>query len=78
MRPIFHLYRHIALNFNSRPVCDAFLKTLALKSLLISSGNFASKKGKLFGPISNVNFRLECSSEHTEKCHLHISSIILG
>ena len=41
-----------------------FLKTQDLKSLPISNGNsiFASKKGKIFGPISNVNFRLECNS----------------
>ena len=64
MRSIFYLYGHRALKFNSRPVCDAFLKTLDLKSLAISSHNliFASKKGKIFGPISNVNFRLKCSS----------------
>ena len=63
MRPIFHLYGHIALKFNSRPVCDVCLKTLDLKSLPISNGNsiFASKKGKIFGTISNVNLRLECS-----------------
>ena len=28
MRPIFHLYGHIALKFNIKPVCDVFLKTL--------------------------------------------------
>ena len=63
MRPIFHLYGHIALKFNSRPVCDAFLKILDLKSLPIPNGKsiFASKKGKIFEPISNVNFRLKCS-----------------
>ena len=64
MRPIFHLYGHIALKFNIKPVCDVFLKTLDLKSLPISNGNsiFASKKGKILGSISNVNFRLECNS----------------
>ena len=64
MRPIFHLYGNIALKFNSSLVCDAFLKTMNLKSLLMSNGNsiFASRKGKIFGPIINVNFRLECSS----------------
>ena len=64
MRPIFHLYGHIALKFNIKPVCDVFLKTQDLKYLPISNGNsiFASKKGKIFGPISNVNFRLECNS----------------
>ena len=64
MRPIFHLYGHIALKFNIKPVCDVFLKTQDLKSLPISNGNsiFASKKGNIFGPISNVNFRLECNS----------------
>ena len=91
MRPIFHLYGHIALEFNSRPVCDAFLKTLDLKSLPIFGNSiFASKKGKIFGPISNVNFGLECSSLsfwknfsyvdwslNTKKGHLRISSIIL-
>ena len=50
MRPIFHLYGHIALKFNIKPVCDVFLKTQDLKSLPISNGNliFASKKGKIF------------------------------
>ena len=64
MRPIFHLNGHVALKFNIKPVCDVFLKTQDLKSLPISNGNsiFASKKGKIFGPISNVNFRLECNS----------------
>ena len=64
MRPIFHLYIHIALKFNIKPVSDVFLKTLDLKSLPVSNGNsiLASKKGKIFGPISNVNFRLECNS----------------
>ena len=92
MRPIFHLYGHITLKSNSRPVCDAFLKTLDLKSQPVSNGNsiFASKKGTIFGSILNVNFRLECNSLscwknfsyvdwslNTQKCHLHISSIIL-
>ena len=60
MGPIFHLYGHIALKFNIKPVCDVFLKSLDLKSLPISNVNsiFASKKGKFFGPITNVNFRL--------------------
>ena len=64
MRPIFHLFGHIALKFNIKPVCNVFLKTQDLKSLPISYGNsiFASKKGKIFRPISNVNFRLECNS----------------
>ena len=59
MRPIFHLYRLIALKFNSRPVSMLFYK-LVLNSLPLSNGNsiFASKKGKIFGLISNVNFRL--------------------
>ena len=49
MRPIFHLYGHIALKFNIESVCDVFLKTLDLKSLPISNGNsiFASKRGKI-------------------------------
>ena len=58
------MYGHIALKFNIKPECDVFLKTLDLKYLPISNGNsiFASKKGKIFGPISNVNFRLGCNS----------------
>ena len=58
MRPIFHLYGHIKLKFNSKSVCDAFLKTVDLKSVPIYNGNylslFASKKGNIFGPISHL------------------------
>ena len=68
------------------------ISTLDLKSLPISNGNliFASNKVKIFGPISNVNFRLEYNSLscwknfsyvdwslNTQKCHLHTLSIIL-
>ena len=51
------------IKFDSRPVCDAFRKTLqSLYQYLVAHSIFASKKGKIFGPILNVDFRFECSS----------------
>ena len=64
MRPVFHLY---ALKLNSRPVYDAFLKTLDLKKYLsISNGNsnLHAKKVKFWTNFNKGNRFLKMLDIH--------------
>ena len=64
MRPVFHLY---ALKLNSRPVYDAFLKTLDLKKYLsISNGNsnLHAKKVKFWTSFNKGNRFLKMLDIH--------------